>query len=478
MKNLTYIFLLLLCSITVAKSQDFEHCSYDVDNTSTITIFDWQQYSFTSWLIGETEPNDLISPFFWPDIAENIYQFNEPSLAEKDFYVEDGWEIVYHNFGTSDNKVTNPGFVLYNKYTGILRIFIYLRETTPNYNVAGIDSKFINGNSTVNKMTGLFSYIKGPISPLDDFNKNIETTTPNKWDNPHDGQWLHADIPVAYDPCSCDGHRAEHSEVDKYSVLNLFPTLTDVSSINFTYGKKANETTGIVAGNQYAFPSEFKAAINKLDGVQKAGTKAYKDIGSFVDLTTKIIAGYEADPAKVKDNENLKNVIELISELKQSASTVGAVIAIVDFLIVSSNSAVATPSNPLFTASGNLTDYDPFSGLKFFLPGTQWPTNTSITTGDPIYNNILGVMNVLETPKAYRQVHFFSNSSNPNNQKVYPDDIDKCPLGITQQFIFLDDIKYVVNPASDMEIDDIKVAIYFPYHVTEGTPYKINLISS
>lgn len=48
-----------------------------------------------------------------------------PLAAEKDMYREDGWKLVWKDFGTPTNAPANPFFILYNKYRGILRVMIY-----------------------------------------------------------------------------------------------------------------------------------------------------------------------------------------------------------------------------------------------------------------------------------------------------------------------------------------------------------------
>ena len=117
------------------------------------------------------------------------------------------------------------------------------------------------------------------------------------------------------------------------------------------------------------------------------------------------------------------------------------------FLVLSSNNASATTSNTLFSASGTLTDSEKFNGMTIFLPGSKYPQGTSAIAAIPIYNNILGVMGVLETPKL---------NVNTDAEDTQLDQYRE------ERAILGDDIKFVINPASDMKLDDIKGALYFP----------------
>ena len=48
-----------------------------------------------------------------------------PLAAEKDMYRQDGWTLVWKDFGTSGDAPALPFFALYNKYRGTLRVMIY-----------------------------------------------------------------------------------------------------------------------------------------------------------------------------------------------------------------------------------------------------------------------------------------------------------------------------------------------------------------
>jgi|GEM_PF-1113157 hypothetical protein len=468
MKHITYTLVLLFITANL-KSQ---HCSFPNAGgitSSTISEFNWQANSFNVWVNRKDDEAlnfDLTSPFFWPYLTDNISQFNNSALADKDFYEADGWEAVYAKIGTETAAVDNPGFVLYNRYEGILRVFIYMRarnqdvSNVPNgsFSTATINTKLKNDGGTVSKMTGLFSYIKGPVRALDKFDKEIEVTTPNEWHNPTNGQWLHVDIPMAYDPCTCNGNRLTNTSPNRYSILDIYPNLTSVSSIDLIYGKKANDKKKIVDNNT-TLPAEFKAGINKLDAAQKAGNKTYKGVNDFLSFTKTIVKAFEPAPDTLGlgvlkpefFKVNTSTAINLIDNFKKYGPEIGAVLSIIDFLIIGPKNASTTTSNTLYSASGNITEQYKFNGLTFFTPGSQYPAGTSVDL--PIYKNILGVFGVLETPKI---------------ERAYDINIDwfASPVPYHRERVKLaEDIKYVVNPASNLELEQLRGALYFPMKI-------------
>jgi len=109
------------------------------------TFFDWRTpfYQVNSASIAATQ---IESPFFQNNNA-NVSHFFE----NKDMNPADGWELITYDLGFSENGTPkNPPtdyvfVVLYNKYTGILRVF--LSGNGPPFNGAKIQVKFDGLNS-------------------------------------------------------------------------------------------------------------------------------------------------------------------------------------------------------------------------------------------------------------------------------------------------------------------------------------------
>ncbi len=60
-----------------------------------------------------------------------------------DYNISDGWALVYNTFNTS-SLPANPWFALYNRYRGLLRIYVYVTNsgfTPSDYLTSGLNLK-------------------------------------------------------------------------------------------------------------------------------------------------------------------------------------------------------------------------------------------------------------------------------------------------------------------------------------------------
>jgi hypothetical protein len=102
-------------------------------------MWDWRAEEFTVYLPSGQGgvPNTLVSPFF--DQNGNVNTFYLSNAIEKDFEPEDGWELLYRKFGSMQQGVTTPYFMLYNRYTGTIRVFVNIINSGGfPYNAGGI----------------------------------------------------------------------------------------------------------------------------------------------------------------------------------------------------------------------------------------------------------------------------------------------------------------------------------------------------
>jgi len=82
----------------------------------------------------------------------------------KDMYREDGWMLVYRDFGTPQGGPKLPFFILYNKYRGILRVMVY-NGTGFEYSAYRMSLAF-RGSSP---RAGLFTFTAETKSVLTDY---------------------------------------------------------------------------------------------------------------------------------------------------------------------------------------------------------------------------------------------------------------------------------------------------------------------
>jgi len=214
---------LITCLLQVGVYLSAQHCS-EIINTlpgTTINEFDWTQeyYDFILNTPGNPVLETVQSPFFDGASNNNIYHLN--NVAPKDFDDANGWELILNRFGTNTDPVSTPFLVLYNRYEGVLRTFVWIQQSLGGYDNAKLTIKF---NELEIKQSAALNLITSPMTALDAWPRGITMETPNSYINQIGGYWLFADYPIVYDPCTCNNA----------STLQVSADLIDISSISLT----------------------------------------------------------------------------------------------------------------------------------------------------------------------------------------------------------------------------------------------------
>ncbi|MGK0363260.1 MAG: hypothetical protein ACI85O_000304 [Saprospiraceae bacterium] len=134
---------------------------------STIEIWDWQQEQF-EFHIPNLNSSLFDSPFFSTDFSGDPNTNYLAFQVEKDFDTEDGWELLYHNPGTIENKIDAPSFGLYNRYTGKIQIFVYYHGGEQPFQTASLRIKYDSGSQY---QSGLLGLVEMPAEGIDNFTK-------------------------------------------------------------------------------------------------------------------------------------------------------------------------------------------------------------------------------------------------------------------------------------------------------------------
>ena len=137
----------LICFSQIVEHPDVLPCQlidYSNNHTDNITIngtgwsmtgFNWKTETYTSWIKGpnnQSLENTLNSPFFDQYSGNpNIQNLIEQSPA-KDYSTLDGWEVVKYYLGspgTVNNGSNSHHIILYNRFSGILRVFYNIAKS-------------------------------------------------------------------------------------------------------------------------------------------------------------------------------------------------------------------------------------------------------------------------------------------------------------------------------------------------------------
>lgn len=122
---------------------------------------------------------------------------------------------------------------MYNKFSGILRIFVAVVNPIAAYNSAVINLTYIDGPYSGNASGKLVRTailenhtINRGRSALDDFDNQVPVVSvPNYYNNPTSNSanpyWLYADFTMNYDPCTCNNLSKLYFEVRLISTASL-----------------------------------------------------------------------------------------------------------------------------------------------------------------------------------------------------------------------------------------------------------------
>lgn len=418
---------------------------------SMLNNFDWLRQKYKLNTLAATPGNDSMwSPIYQPDneIVDHI------RLA-LDMKPQDGWELIrremgYNQDGTPKNpKPENPYIVMYNKYTGVLRLF-YARGSSAPFSSARITLKFSDGSPA---QTSLLDLSQGLI-PMDSlFTKNKIFQSPTKFDN-RLHQWFFADFPMQYDPCTCYYTSRLVFKVDLISQANV-----DISGSANGKLLAIDNNLGQVNQQDKTFTfADLQSGFNK-------ASKIFKDINKFKDDQTKAIDTLLKNNASAANDKKSKlNLFQ--TALKGSgflkgglaaAPYIGAAISLFDFFVGGGKKAEpAAPQDVKLTPTsidmtiklnGTITTSNPYGDVLFWNPGSNIGTQSDADY--PYYNEIMGIFNLTETPKVDQ---VFSRERRGSTR-------DGFYWQTSYGYRINTPIKYALNPAARLALQDAQVAL-------------------
>ena len=202
--------------------------SYAPTNGPTNT-FDWRQRIYPIAFENQGTPNTIfpLSPFYTtgdPDLyplaskqsASGIY------LGGEDFSSIDGWEMIQMDFGYDENGKQKedlrgePYMVLYNRFTGTLRVFLYIHNSSiaNNLRVSLIDKKTQTISGRYHQPRLWSSYLQGkaldnPSLGSEAYSKSVRLY------NTSESKFYYVDFIFNFDPCTCFFESNLQIKVDK-----------------------------------------------------------------------------------------------------------------------------------------------------------------------------------------------------------------------------------------------------------------------
>ncbi len=330
---------------------------------------------------------------------------------------------------------------------------------------------FVQGSANYAYQSNLLTTNKSPMLPLDKFTRNLNIITANTFRNtlPY---WLYADIPVAYDPCTClnKGQIRIEAVLNNNAQVNL-----DIVGV---------PRSSPINNNQTNTSTDFLTGFSELGGVVSGGLKAAATVdGTFQELGKGLQKAFSLDVGQALNIEEDLEELQLLADqgtaflklIPQVGEAANAVISLVDYFVSGGKSSKgASPSGVVimndFKATGNIGSVTAINAVSVLIPGSDSQGTSS--TLIPKYNNTLGVFNLLRTPKVNIKTYYGEFGVPIRSGSVWCG-ISGWPVATTIYRNYVDlqvkllpntlneAISYVVNPAiyPDMELSDIKVAI-------------------
>jgi hypothetical protein len=209
-----------------------------------------------------------------------FYIYLNKYLGAEAMSIINGWELMLVNLGTYPNNTPHslttlsnvPYLVFYNKYSGVLRVFVrYGNNEPPNGSINGVKidlSYQININP--NNISGLLRLGEGRDRALNK-STNVKRMTIIAPKKAQAAFWMSADFQLTYDPCVC---------VSPSNMSMSFTFFTQSELKLYGRGISTN-VEDLTAGNEL-LDKDFLSNIDYTENTANNGFIMYKKMESLV----------------------------------------------------------------------------------------------------------------------------------------------------------------------------------------------------
>lgn len=380
------------------------------------------------------------------NISLPFFDNGSPLVAvddKKDMYPEDGWMLFSRDFGTSTQAPSQPFFVLYNKYSGVLR-YIFYNAQRISYSFFKGELSFLDERQAAAIMT-----FTDDVKPfLNDFDKSKAECFVGKV-NKYEG-WGYADFSLfGYDPNLNRNARIRINIVGinslKLSAASTDFTLEQIMDNSKLSGSKGNGVDVIKSINE--------------------GVKYYNSINSLTTTLKKEVKKYDDDPKKeapwwYKGVKSLLGKADIIP-------AIGGIAGFVKTAFFGKDPTTPKPIN--FKGSlkfeGDITGEIPLCTNDFIL-NPNAPLNPDGSEYYKVVQNIpIGVFNLVNAPNLYYI-----------DTDMYYDCGGKTCLTYMREMFFNlssenNELNYVFNEDCGLEITSMGAAIAFSNREPDPEPF-------
>jgi len=340
------------------------------------------------WLSGSSAGSNI--PSHWID----SYAGTTQSIYSK----ENGWELVYSNI---NEPIAKKYFALYNKYTGIIRFFMYAYSTSAQ---EGTSSCFWGIKSEGS--TSLFNFVGSIATPLTNVPETpaFVTSTPGELyleqfvcGGYQENQWYGFEMECAYDPnilpntnfrlngwaTNLISHTGEASTTG--NINGTITSKSESSGIDFNLSNMFN------TNNNVTVKSSGEDAVNKLateiDNGVKKNDSFFKNIWNKIqnNIESGISTGVK-DGLKALITSGTSEAVKVASGLFNSMLGISSPTVNTVDLSVSMKTTFTIESSQSVVGYGGVSSF-PIAGYS------------TIDANAPLYNKPLGVWSLKRAPK-------------------------------------------------------------------------------
>lgn len=410
MKKVFFGALLAIGLLTVTSCQDEDVVEPSVVCSGTRSVtpdtFDWEN---ADWM--PTPPGQSRIPTPWVGQGSLVSTWGLDVIEDR--LEHGGWELLYNSFTTNaPGPLVNPYFVLYNKYRGLMRIFLYVTTEFISPSSYIEDGLSLVSNT---RTTRLFDFMISDVSNPENHINGLRQIQPKPFDGSMplaSNKWYMMQYELAYDP---DIVNMPYNEVQLSWTLNYF------SFYNISLGGEFNgEINGTIGnGGGFDWKNESENAVKNLG----------KGLLTGVGISMWERAKTNNDGSnKLGLNKTVFNKIGTALSSLLTATTKGFFGNVVGALsaVIGTGQVSPTPINMSMSGTVTLEGKASTAGsfpsmpISFWIPGTNIPPSAAGYI--PLYNKPLGVVNFTSRPKIhiyYRKTErSYIDDSVPGDQRV------------------------------------------------------------
>ncbi|NML22992.1 T9SS type A sorting domain-containing protein [Pseudoflavitalea sp. G-6-1-2] len=329
---------------------------------------------------------------------------------DKDFTKAKGWELLRREFGC-DKVVAYPYFILYNKYNGMMRIFVYQPESQTSY--SGI---MLQMEPTTFSYPATTAFGDIPSAATDKFLANPNTygkMVVAVGEPGGSSRWTMAEYNMAFDPNIQNAvYNGSRLSIKIFGIIvsEIKSKITGTSITsnqpisNFSYKPASSPTTSDNLSYEFKTAGErFTSFSKNISGFRSSLNKAATDVSNALNG-----AAASSGLGKIRNfAEKIKSISSTDGALGQSMDQFskglkgfGGALNLVGSVIGMFESGGGGPSAaPTYTSynlelTGTLTSKIIINTLILAIPGTNQPDNNNAT----YYRCPLGILNLKTTP--------------------------------------------------------------------------------